>query len=265
MNLEYGPNVSPYERALIAGAYAGRGIPKWNLYWSHVRFASTLTGAGPFVYSIASGTVVQAFNYAQGASPTAGGLTSSQATEADTSMQQATQTINAENVLIRGLGIFLAPGSDPILAKQLDGLVSVSVHLGSTTYKLGNPSFSPAPGGLTGFSESMIAFPSPFEQFAKLIGGMTNGVPVAGNMLTFPAPLVWMPQGKGDLQNFFVEMKSQAAATQPANTEGAADRAAEAQSSTFSGTNAWTHPTAANTFVDYVVLLNHVPWYGVGP
>jgi hypothetical protein len=263
--LEYGPSVTPYERDLIRAAYAGRGIPKWNLYWSHVRFASTLTGSGPYVYSIASGTTVQAFNYASGGSPTAGGLTSSSATEADTSLQQATQTINAENVLIRGCGIFLAPGSDPVLAKQLDGVVSVTVHLGSALYKLGNPQFLPAPGGYTGFSESFVAFPSPFEQYAKLIGGMSNGVPVSGNMLSFPSPLIWMPPGKGDCSNFFIELKAQAAATQPVNTEGAADRAAEAQSSTFSGTNAWTHPTAASVFVDYVVLLNHVPWYGVGP
>jgi hypothetical protein len=260
--LNYGPPLSDDEQYLIDQALLGAAQPQWNLYWSRVRFVATLTGSGPYIYSIATQTV-QAFNYGFGASATVAGLPAN-ATAADTSIQQPMQTINAENVLVRGVGLFLAPGSDPILAKQLDATVSVTVNLGPTKYKLGLPSFLPGPGGLTGFTESMIAQPPPTDAFIREIGGMSNGAPIAGNYLEFPRSLLWMPAGAGNASNFFVELQCQVAATQPVNTEGVADRTAEAQSSTFAGTNAWTHPAVATVFVDYVLLLNHVPFYTGG-
>jgi hypothetical protein len=94
---------------------------------------------------------------------------------------------------------------------------------------------------------------------------MSNGVPIAGNYLKFPRSLLWMPPGAGNASNFFVEFQSQAAVQQPANTQGVADRVAEPQTASFTGTNAWTHPgnvvAGALVYVDYICLLDHVPFY----
>jgi hypothetical protein len=253
-----GPALTPDEKGLIQGTLNGDAQPQWNIYFSRVRFASTLTGSGPFVYTIAPQTV-QAFGYGVGQSATAGGLGTALAS--DTSLQNAQQTMNSEFVLIRGIGLMIAPWSDPLLAKQLEPQTSVNVTIGPTTYKLGTPTMLPGPGGFVGWGESQVAYPSPLEVAAKGIGGFSNGQAIAGNYLKLPRALVWVPQGAGSTSNLIVTLQSFATATLPANFEGPADRTAEAQSSSFTGTNAWTHPTAANTFVDFVCILDHVPFY----
>jgi hypothetical protein len=257
-----GPALTPDESSLIQGALNGETQPQWNIYWSRVRFTSVVSAA-PFVYSIASGTKVSAFSYAQGQSGSAAGLQAN-ATNADTSLQIANQTINSEYALIRGVGIFLGPGSDPVLAKQLDGVVSVTAVLGPVTYQLGNPSMIPGPGGYVGTTESQAAYPNPLESYAMRIGGFSNGLAMAGNVLKLPRAWVWMPSGSGSASNLVINLTSQASAAIPANFAGAADRPAEPQTVTFTGTNPWTHPTAANVFVDYIVVLDHVPFYTGG-
>jgi hypothetical protein len=257
-----GPALTPDEQSLIQASLNGDPQPQWNIYWSRVRFTSSVSAA-PFVYSIASGVKVGAFSYAQGQSGTSAGLQAT-ATEADTSLQIANQTINSEFALIRGVGIFLGPGSDPVLAKQLDGVVSCTATLGPVTYQFGNPTMLPGPGGFVGMTESQAAYPNPLESYAMRIGGMSNGIALAGNNLKLPRALVWMPSGAGSSSNLVINLTTRAAASIPANFAGAADRPAEPQSATFTGTNPWTHPTAANVYVDYIVVLDHVPFYTGG-
>lgn len=250
--------LSDDEIFLIDATLSGASQPQWNLYFSRVRFTTTVSTT-PFVYTI-SAQKVSAFGYGVGQNATAGGLPLN-ATAADTSIQQAGATINAEYVLVRGVSIFLAPSTDPILAKQLDPVTAVTLFLGPTTYQLGAPSFCPSWGGFAGMSESMSSSPNLYEQFAKNIGGLSNGVPIAGNTQKFPRPIIWTPPGKGTFSNLTVQLQSQVSTIAPANT-ASADRTAGAAGVTYNGAPAaWTHPTAANTFVDYIVVLEHVPFY----
>ncbi len=257
-----GPALTADEQSLIQASLNGDPQPQWNMYWSRVRFTSVVSAA-PFVYSVTSGTKVSAFSYAQGGSGTAAGLQAN-ATAADTSLQIQNQTINSEYACIRGVSVFLGAGSDPLLAKQLDGVVSVNAVLGPVSYQLGNPTMIPSWGGFVGTTESQAAYPNPLEAYTMRIGGMSNGLAMAGNVLKLPRAWVWMPSGAGSASNLVINLTAQATATIPANFAGPGDRAAEPQTTTFTGTNAWTHPTAANVFVDYIVALDHVPFYTGG-
>lgn len=261
VNTNMGPALSRDELFIIAATLAGHSQPQWNLYFSRVRFAVTAVSTTPFQYTIGA-TPVVAFSYGQGASATTAGLPLA-ATAADTSLQNAGQTINAEFVLIRGVSLFLLGQSDPVLAKAIDPLVAVTARFGPTNYQLGIPSMLPAWGGLTGMSESNIVNPNLYEQFAKCIGGMSNGLPMAGNTRSFPRSLVWMPAGKGNTANFSVLLQTAASATLLSNMLSA-DRTAGTAGTTYNGApSAWTHPTlaSATVFVDYLVALDHVPFY----
>ena len=256
-----GPALSSDEVFLIDQCLKGDAQPQWNFYFSRVRFAVTAVSTTPFQYTIGATTVV-AFGYGIGQSATAAGLPLN-AVPSDTSLQNAQQTINSEFVLIRGVSIFLLGQSDPLLAKALDPLTSVTLRSGPTTYQLGIPSMSPGWGGMTGTSESNIANPNLYEQFSKGIGGIANGLPIAGNTTKFPRSLVWMPPGKGNAANMTITLANTASATLLSN-ELSADRTAGAAASAYNGApSAWTHPTlaGATVFVDYLVALEHVPFY----
>lgn len=256
-----GPALSKDELFLTDQALDGTAQPQWNLYYSRVRFAVTAVSTTPFQYTIGATTNL-AFGYAQGQTGTAGGLTTT-ATLADTSLQNAGQTINAEFVLMRGVSLFLLGQSDPVLAKALAPLVAVTAQFGSTSYNLGIPDMLPGFGGLTGMSESNIVSPNLYEQYAKGIGGMSNGAPLAGNTTHFPRSLIWMPAGKGNTGNFSIKLQNTASATLLSN-QLSADRTAGTAGSTYNGAPAaWTHPTlaSASVYVDYLVVLEHVPFY----
>ena len=257
------PSLTADEVYLIAAAIGGQPQPQYNMYFSRVRFTSTVSTT-PFQYTIASGQKVVAFGYGVGQSAVAGGLPLN-ATASDTSVQQAGQTINAEFCLIRGVALFIASGSELTLAKQLDPSVNVQLILGSTAYQLGIPTMSPGWGGFSGTTESNIVNPNLYEQFSKGIGGFSNGLPVAGNTKSLPRSLLWMPPGKGTASNMNVTLTSTANALLPSN-EISADRAAGAAGATYNGApSAWTHQSAATVaaapFVDFIVCLDHVPFY----
>lgn len=261
LNLNMGPSLTRDEVFLISETLKGNSQPQWNMYWSRVRFAATSATAQAFVIAP---TTVTAFSYGQGASATAAGLIAN-ATPADTSLQNAFSTINGEYVLIRGLSIFILSNSDPILAKSLGAQVSVTSRFGATTYQHGIPDMSPGWGGITGFSESNIAYPQIDSAFVQLIGGLSNGAPIAGNTVKFPRSLIWMPQGGGNTAAFSVQLQSYNNASMLSNEiSPVAARAAGTAGATYNGApEAFTVPTIASNsvFVDYLVALSHVPFY----
>ena len=228
-----------------------------------MRFTSTVSTT-PFQYTIAAGQKLVAFGYGQGQSATVAGLPLN-ATASDTSLQQNGQTINSEFCAIRGVSCFLASGSDSVLAKQLDPSTNVSLVLGPVSYQLGTPTMNPSWGGFSGITESNIVNPNLYEQFAKGIGGVGNGLPVAGNTQKLPRTLLWMPPGKGSASSMNVVLLNTAASVLPSNMVSA-DRAAGAAGATYNGApSAWTHQGAATVaaapFVDFIVALDHVPFY----
>jgi hypothetical protein len=249
---------SQYERNIVAAVEAEQQQKIWNVYYSRGRFTTSVSTT-PFVYTVALGTNCTFFGYSIAQTMGAVNLSSVTATPADTSLQQQSQTINGENCLIRGIGVMLLDTSDPAVAKQLIPSVSWKARLSGQDYRLGIATMLPGGGGLLGLSESMSAFPNPFEQYSMRIGGLANGVPQAGGYYPLRNPLVWRNTSKG-ASTFNVIANAEFAVSTLANMAGA-DRVAEPQTTTFSGTNAWTHPTAANTFVDFMVVLDTVPYY----
>lgn len=247
----YGPALSADEVFLIDSALAGNSQPQWNFYFSRVRFTTTVSTT-PFVYTIAPQTV-SAFNYGVGGSATTAGI-STTATAADTSIQNAGQTINSEFVLVRGVSIFINGQSELLLAKALAPVTSVTVKVGPVSYQLGTPDMSPGWGGLTGMSESNIVpmnITGANATYATNFGGFSNGTPMAGNTVSLPRAILWMPPGAGNAANFTCNLQSWASVAQLSNFE----------SGDVTGPPAWTHPAATSVYVDYVVALDHVPFY----
>jgi hypothetical protein len=263
MQIVGAPSLSADEIYLIASALAGNPQPQYNIYFSRVRFTTTVSTT-PFQYTVTAAQKNIAFGYGQGQSATVGGLEAN-ATTADTSMQNAGQTINSEFCLIRGVSCFIAGGSDLVLAKQLDARTTVTLVLGPTSYQLGTPTMNPGWGGFMGTTESNIVNPNLYEQFSKAIGGFSNGLPVAGNTQKLPRSLLWMPPGKGTASNMNVILYNTVTATLPSNMLSA-DRTVGTAGSTYNGApSAWTHQGASTVsaapFVDFIVALDHVPFY----
>jgi hypothetical protein len=220
---------------------------KWNSYYSRVRFTADTLAAN--VYSLAAGGYVQAFGYGRNQDMAAAGLAGVRATPADTNILTANQTIAGEMVLIEGVSIIMLAQSDANFAKRLDQTVSVKIKTnGTTEYLLGIPSMVPGCGGLFGSSEAWSVTPSIPDALSRSVGALSNGIPHSSNFMPLPEPMLWSSAGKGD-STFNVELKVEYAAATIAQF-GSAARSAIADYQ-----QAYTPPTAAQTFVDYMIVL----------
>lgn len=232
-------------RALYA--QQGRGISNSSFpYYSRVRINAPRTGAGPFVYTIAAGTEVQAFGYAKAADMAPGGRAGVVALPNDTNLLQPGETVQGQVVRILGVGIMALPTSDGELVRTAFPELSVAMSLNGDAEKffLGNPLMNPGGGGLHGQMHSpskQPPLPASFE-FAFL---GANGNPQVGNFRQFPVDVVWMPGGQQD-GNLRVFIKAERAVA-----IGAADRAAAAGT-----TAAFTSPADGGVFLDLMVQLD---------
>jgi hypothetical protein len=248
------------ERRVLAKSIRGQTQSKWNSYYSKVRFETTL---GSSIYSIASGLTSRAFSYGVGADMSTAGFATvkNTATFADTNIQTANQTVAGETVLIKGIGIILCSHSDAALAKQADAFISVKAILNANMiYPLGIPSMVPGPGGLTGISDAPSVFAMQLSVLER-VGGMTNGLPIAGNFFPFPEPLVWRSAGNGDSAfnvQFFSEYQIQTYANYGGTTRAAV---VGGTTNAASGVAAYTPPTATHagpqwgTVLDYMCVI----------
>jgi hypothetical protein len=242
------------EQGIIA-AVVGRNAAqtKWNSYYSKVRFNTTLAS---LTYTVAQGQTVTAFGYGIGQDMAAGGRAGNPATPADTNITAANQTISGESVLIRGIGLLLMSGSDAHLAKQSDGQISViaSLNGGNPTYKLGIPTMLPGPGGFYGRSEAASVGPSPAEVVNGNIGALSNGLPSASNYFPFEEPIIWRSAGKPD-SAFNVQLRAEYAFSTNVNYAIASRAAIAAVASSFVGVNVYNAPSAAATYLEFMVEL----------
>jgi len=218
----------------------------WNSYYSRVRFACTTITS--YSYVVPAGTSVTAFGYGKGQDMAAGGISGTRACASDTNITQPNQTSSGESVIIEGISIILLSSSDYNLAKQLDPFVSVTMVTNNTTnYLMGIPSMLPSCGGLYGAGEAWSVSPSLADVVSRNIGALSNGVPHQSNFFPLPEPMVWTPAGQGDSNLGVILNVEHAVGT-------IAQFSAPARTAT-TGVVAYTPPTAAQTFVDYMVVL----------
>lgn len=249
--------ITPAEKAVIANVIQGAGQTVNGQYYSRVRFTTTVSLP---TYTIAANQLKKAFAYSQGADMApAIGITGTTAQPSDTNLTAPSQTVGGQSILIRGVAIQFLAWSDPIMAKQLDPVTSVALVMNGTqrTY-MGIPSMLPGTSGWYGQAESQVPTPNPLQQFETQIGAFTNGLPHIDNYFRFVEPVVWLSAGKRDSM-LNIELNNYSAVTNVANY-GAATRTAFAETSTFSGTNAFTPLTTAQLFVDFMVILVGVPF-----
>jgi hypothetical protein len=226
---------------------------KFNAYYSRVRFTTTLAS---LVYTVSKGQNVTAFGYGIGQDMATAGQSGNAATPADTNLTSANQTVSGECLLIRGIGLIVLCGSDAHLVKQSDGQISCQLNLngGNPVYKLGVPSMLPGPGGFFGRSDAPSVGPSPAEVTNGNIGALSNGMPVASNYFPFEEPIIWRPAGSPD-SSLNVQLRSEYQFATNANYGLATRSALAGVTSSFTGTNAYTPPTAAATYIDFLVVL----------
>jgi hypothetical protein len=241
-------NLNAAMREKIARHFGGvQTQSKWNCYYSRVRF--TCTSISALSYQIAAGAIVNAFSYGRGGADMASaGLSGVQSTTADTNIITPNQTVAGESVLIEGVGLIALTQSDANLLKAADQNISVTIKTnGTTDYLLGIPSMIPSPGGLFGASEAWSTVPSLPDQLSRSVGVISNGLPHISNYLPLPEPMLWSSAGRGD-STFNIQLKVERTVATLAQFSGAARTAA-------SGVAPYTPPTAAQTFIDYMVVL----------
>lgn len=226
---------------------------KWNCYYSRVHIAATSLAGN--VYTVAAGSTFNAFSYGRNGNDMAtAGQAGTLSTPCDTNILTANQTIAGESVIIEGIGILALSASDANLLKQLDQQVSVTIKTnGTTDYLLGIPSMVPSPGGLFGSSEAWSVAPSIPDQLSRSVGAMSNGIPHVSNYLPLPEPMLWSSAGHGD-SNFNIQLKVERAVNTIVQF-GAAARTATNVTPAVGPVAAYTPPTAAQTFVDYMIVL----------
>lgn len=243
-----GSNVQP--KPYVDPGPTGQRYRTWNNYYSIVRFQAIVSVVGavttltwnvqtlrPFSYRINDPLTVAGFDPTQGA-----------ATEAETNLVKAGETIGGEQLEIDGLSLFPSTITDIGVWKQLVANMSVVISYDGDgrRYRLGRPDMVPASGGTFGSGVNTTLLPD-LAASTKIDSGFSNGWPVVDNFYPFPQPLLWTPGGETD-SNFNVVLTL---VRQQVIVETA--RAAAA------GVAPYTPPTAvaqAGTFADFMVRLH---------
>jgi hypothetical protein len=216
-----------------------------------VRFQAAVSVAAPVTtLTFAAGSVQRAFSYRINDPLTSAGFdpTVGNATDADTNLVTAGQTIAGELVNVNGLSVMPSGISDIGLWLNLEANMSVAITMNGDAqkYKFGRPAMIPGAGGTFGAGTSLTAAP-PLADAQLSVSGFSNGWPDIANYYPFPMPMIWSPSGETD-SNFNVVLTLQ---RQVVVVETA--RAAAA------GVAAYTPPTAVGqfgTFVDFMIRLH---------
>ena len=178
----------------------------WNAYYSVIRFAATVTTPGATtVVTWQGGTEIRPFSYRIGDPLTTAGFPATfgpnaQATQADTNLVKASETLAGEQLLVHGISLMPTLTTDTGAWSYLNDNMStvISMDGDQRRYRLGRPFMIPASGGSYGFPSSVV---TPFA-----IGAWSNGVPDIANYYPFPEPLVWTSSGQTD-SNFNVVLR----------------------------------------------------------
>jgi hypothetical protein len=197
----------------------------WNAYYSVIRFSGTVSvvGANTLV-TWQGGTELRPFSYRIGDPLVTAGFPATfgpnaQATQADTNLVKASETLAGEQLMVHGISLMPSLTTDTGGWSYLSDSMStvISMDGDQRRYRLGRPYMIPASGGSYGFPSSVI---TPFA-----IGAWSNGVPDIANYYPFPEPLMWTSSGQTD-SNFNVVLRLErtvvvtapTASTSPATT-----------------------------------------------
>lgn len=216
-------------------------------YYSQGRFGTALTGGGGAVatYTIAAGTELQFFGYGRGQDMAPAGRAGVAATNADTNLQSAGETIGGQQVRLKGLQIELMSNTFAAEMAALlfpEASVKLSLDGGSTNLDLGLMHFWPSAGGLHGAQQSNIGV-QPLGGGRPIWWFPSNGFPGVMNYGRMPEGLTWMQKGQPD-SNLRILIRAERAV---AFTTQLADEAAAA------GVRGYANPAAAAVFVQLCV------------
>lgn len=235
-------------------------------YFSTVKLVARTNAAGN-AYELARGTVVTAFSYGRGQSKDPAGFTAEDgvATEADTNLTNAGQTISGEQVNIRGMACQVLPrsldvapaGSPPAVIAPADAnflgalceslSVELSLNGGRETFQLGTLGMVPGAGGIYGGGQPSSVPPglAQNQPISELFP--SNGMPMANNNFRVPNGITWKNQGQRDSQLSIIFRNTRAISIpKPADRDAG------------TGITAWTAPpilaVTIKTFLDGLVV-----------
>ena len=174
-------------------------IEKCVPYYSRVRLAFVQSGTTPnFIYTLPQGQQSKAFAYAQGQDMAAAGRAGTAAQACDTNITVASQTIDSDQVDIRGVAIQVVGAgaiSDPALV--IAALAEISVRLTSNgqdrSFLLGPCEMIPGGAGIYAGGAGSASKAS-----GANVGSMTSGLPTFGNFFPVPAGWTWNPASAAD-------------------------------------------------------------------
>ena len=219
-------NMSPADAASLANAInqsvgvnqampmvdpgpTGQRFRLWNNYYSIVRFLAIVSVNGATTTLTFQQNEQRPFSYRINDALTGAGFEPAigNATEAETNLTAAGQTIAGEQLQVDGISLMPSSITDIGLWKQLIANMSVVISMDgdSHRYRLGRPDMIPASGGTFGSSPTSTILPGLAES-VSFDSGFSNGWPVVDNFYPFPQPLMWTPTGETD-SNFNVVLR----------------------------------------------------------
>jgi hypothetical protein len=219
-------NLSPADAAALSSAVAaytgssqampvvdpgptGQRFRLWNNYYSIVRFQAIVSVNGATTTLTFQQQEQRPFSYRINDNLTTAGFdaTMGNATEAETNLTKAGETIAGEQLTVDGISLMPSSITDIGLWKVLIANMSVVISMDgdSHRYRLGRPDMIPGSGGTFGGGASPTLVPSLIDSVG-FDTSFSNGWAVVDNFYPFPQPLVWTPSGETD-SNFNVVLK----------------------------------------------------------
>lgn len=179
----------------------GQRFRLWNNYYSVVRFQADVSSVPPITTLTFPIGERKPFSYRIGDQLTTAGFdaTLGQATDADTNIVKANETVAGEQLNIAGVSLMPSTTTDIGLWKLLLPHISVSISMdgGGHTYKLGRVDMIPGSGGTFGGGPTPTLVPDLASSVA-FDQSFSNGWPVVDNYYPFPEPIIWTPSGETD-------------------------------------------------------------------
>lgn len=225
----------------------------WNNYYSVVRFQAAVNVAAPTTTLTFATQEQKPFSYRIGDQLGVAGFdnaTSGVATDAETNLVKAGETVAGEQLAVMGISLMPSSVSDIGLWKQLCANMSVVISMDgdANRYRLGRPDMIPGSAGTFGSGISPTVLPGLAESVA-VDGSFSNGWPTIDNFYPFPQPILWTPSGETD-SNLNVVLRLVRQITVVETGRAAA-----------SGVAPFTPPTTVGqfgTFVDFMCRLHSV-------
>ena len=233
----------------VSGGPTGQRFKLWNKYYSIVRFQAIVDVSAPTTTLTFQPLDLRPFGYRIGDNLTQAGfdVAAGVATEAETNLVKASETIAGEQIEVDGISIMPSSITDVGLWKNLIANIAVKVSMDGDAhqYRLGRPDMIPGGGGTFGSGATSTLVP-PLNASVSQDGSFNNGWPTVDNFYPFPQPIIWTPSGETD-SNFNIVLRLVRQLVFVETARASAD-----------GIAAFTPPTVAGQFGTYVDFMCHL-------